>query len=60
MTASLEDGKHYSFYQGGFYNTTAKTVDALIVEHAAPPHIDYSVALVRFINTIVNGNPMTL
>lgn len=52
--------KHYSFYQSGFYNTTAKTVDAFIVEHAIPPDIDYSVALVKFVNTIVNANPMTL
>ena len=54
------DWKHYSLYQSGFYNTTAKTVDAFIVEHAIPPDIDYSVALVRFVNTIVYANPMTL
>jgi hypothetical protein len=60
VTANLENGKYYSFYQSGFYDATAKTVDAFIVEDAIPPDIDYSVALVRFVNAISNANPMTL
>jgi hypothetical protein len=60
LPATLEDGKAYSFYQSGFYNTTAKTVDAFIVEDAFVPEIDYSVAYVRFVHAISNANPMTL
>lgn len=55
----LERGKSYSFYQSGFYNTTAKTVDAFIVEDPIPP-LDYSVAYVRFVHAISNAAPMTL
>jgi len=60
VTANLEDGKYYSFYQSGFYDGTAKTVDAFIVEDAFPATIDYSAANVRFVNAISNANPMTL
>ncbi|HET9776929.1 MAG TPA: DUF4397 domain-containing protein [Gemmatimonadaceae bacterium] len=60
ITATLENGKYYSFYQSGFYNSTAKTVDAFIVEDAFPTTIDYSAAYVRFVNAISNANPMTL
>jgi len=60
VAAALEDGKHYSFYQSGFYNTTAKTVDAFIVEDPFIAEFDYSVAYVRFVNAISNANPMTL
>lgn len=60
VTATLEDGKHYSFYQSGFYNTTTKTVDAFIVEDAIPAEMDFTVAHVRFVNAISNANPMTL
>jgi hypothetical protein len=60
VPATLEAGKHYSFYQSGFYNSTAKTVDAFIVEDPFPATIDYSTAHVRFVNAISNANPMTL
>jgi hypothetical protein len=60
VATTLTDGKYYSFYQSGFYNTTAKTVEAFVVEDALPPTIDYSVASVRFVNAISNANPMTL
>jgi hypothetical protein len=60
VTANLEDGKFYSFYQSGFYDPTAKTVDAFIVEDAFPASIDYSTAYVRFVDAIANANPMTL
>ena len=32
VNATIEDGKYYSFYQSGIYNSTAKTVDAFVVE----------------------------
>lgn len=60
VQANLEAGKRYSFYQSGFYNTTAKTVDAFIVEDPFPNEFDYSVAYVRFVNAISNANPMAM
>lgn len=60
VSATIADGKRYSFYQSGFYNTTAKTVDAFIVEDIYPEAIDFSVATVRFVNAISNSSPMTL
>jgi hypothetical protein len=60
LQATIADGKYYSFYQSGFYDTTAKTVDAFIVEDAVPATIDDSVAYVRFVHGMSNANPMTL
>jgi hypothetical protein len=60
VQTTLEAGKRYSFYQSGFYSTTAKTVDAFIVEDPFPDEIDYTVALVRFVHAMSNANPMTL
>jgi hypothetical protein len=59
VSTSLEDGKRYSFYQSGIYDTTAKTVDAFVVEDPLPA-VDYTVAYVRFVNAIANADPMTL
>lgn len=56
---TIVDGKIYSYYLSGFYNTTAKTVDSFILEDALPA-IDFSVSNVRFVNAIANANPMTL
>ena len=56
---TLENGKAYSYYLSGFYNTTAKTVDSFIIEDDLPA-IDFSVSYVRFVNAIANANPMTL
>lgn len=60
VTTTLENGKSYSYYQSGFYNTTAKTVEAFVVEDPFAETIDWSVAYVRFVNAISNANPMTL
>jgi hypothetical protein len=60
ITATLEDGKNYSLYLSGFYNTTAKTVDGFIVEDGFPVEIDYTQAYVRFVHAISNANPLTL
>ena len=60
VAAALESGKAYSYYLSGFYNTTAKTVDAFIVEDNFVPEIDYTVAYVRFVHAISNANSMTL
>lgn len=60
LSTTIEAGKHYSFYQSGFYNTTTKTVDAFIVEDPFPAEPNYSVTYVRFVNAISNSSPMTL
>lgn len=60
VNTTLEDGKKYSFYMSGFYNTTTKTVEGFVVEDAFSAEMDYSVAQVRFVNAISNANPMTL
>jgi hypothetical protein len=60
LPATLEDGKKYSFYQSGVYNSTTKTVDAFIVEDPVAAQIDWTTAQVRFVHAIYNANPMTL
>lgn len=60
VAGTIADGKRYSYYMSGFYNTTAKTVDAFIVEDVYPDAIDFSVATVRFVNAISNSSAMTL
>lgn len=60
VPTTLEEGKHYSFYQSGLYDGTTKTVDAFIVEDNFVPQIDYTVAYVRFVHAVFNANPMTL
>jgi hypothetical protein len=60
LPATIADGKNYSFYQSGFYDGTAKTVDAFVVEDSFVAQIDFSVAYVRFVHAISNANPMTL
>jgi hypothetical protein len=63
VNATLDDGKYYSFYMSGFYNTTTKTVDGFVVDDPlsvqAQP-INYSVAYVRFVHAISNAGPLTL
>lgn len=60
VPGTLTDGKSYSVYLSGFYNTTAKTVEGFIVEDAYPASFDYTMAYVRFVHGISNANPMTL
>jgi hypothetical protein len=59
-SAALAEGKYYSLYLSGFYNTTTKTVESFIVEDPFVPQMDFTVAYVRFVNAISNSNPMTL
>jgi len=58
--ATIEDGKHYSLYTAGFYNTTAKTIESFVVEDPIPETIDFSQAMVRFVNASPNSAPVTL
>ena len=60
INATIADGKRYSLYMSGFYNTTAKTSDGFVVEDAYPAQIDYSVAQVRLVHAIANANALTL
>lgn len=60
VTATLEAGKYYSFYQSGKYDTGTKKVDAFVIEDAFTPSFDYTTAYVRFVHAVYNANPMTL
>lgn len=60
VTQAIEAGKSYSFFQSGIYNTTAKTVDAFIIEDPIPAAVDVSKAHVRFVHAVSNANPLTL
>ena len=56
----IENGKAYSFYMTGFYNTVAKTSDGFLVEDTFVPTIDFTVAYVRLVHGLANANPMQL
>ncbi len=58
--ASIADGKHYSFYQSGIYNTATKSADGFLVEDNFPATIDWTVSLVRLVHAISNAGPMSL
>ena len=60
VSTTIEDGKFYSFYVSGFYNTTTKSVEGFVVEDPFTVPADTTVALVRFVNAVSNANPMTL
>lgn len=57
---SIEDGKSYSFFQSGIYNSTSKTIDAFVVEDPIPTTVDVTKAHVRFVHAISNANPLNL
>lgn len=59
FSATIADGKYYSYYVSGFYNTATKTVESFVVEDPIPA-LDYTVAYVRFVNAISNSSPMVL
>jgi hypothetical protein len=60
IPATLADGKAYTLYMSGIYNTTAKTVEGFIVEDPVPESFNYTQAQVRFVNAISNSGPTTL
>ncbi|HEY2375823.1 MAG TPA: DUF4397 domain-containing protein [Gemmatimonadaceae bacterium] len=57
--ATLENGKFYSYYLSGIYNTSTKTVEGFVVEDPLPT-IDLTATYVRFVNASSNSQPMTL
>lgn len=60
LAANIADGKYYSFYMSGPYDSTAKRSDAFVVEDNFTEPTDFSTAQVRFVHAISNANPMTL
>jgi hypothetical protein len=58
--ATIEQGKSYSYYMSGFYNTGAKTSDGFIVEDDYDAEIDFTVAYVRFVHGSPNAAPLQL
>ena len=60
VATNIEDGKWYSFFLSGIYNTTTKKSDAFVVEDNFTQPTDFTKASVRFVNAISNANPMTL
>ena len=61
LPTTVEQGKFYSYYLSGIYNTTTKTSDAFIVEDVLPPTpTNFDVAYVRFVNASSTTQPMTL
>jgi hypothetical protein len=60
VTATIADGKSYSFYMSGFYDPVGKTVEGFVIEDPYSPAIDYTQSYVRFVNAISNSSPMIL
>jgi hypothetical protein len=60
FTATLDNGKYYSLYLSGFYNTTTKTSDSFLIEDNFGATIDFSAAYVRLVNASSNSAPQTL
>ncbi len=60
ITTTIADGKYYSFYMSGIYNTTTKTVEGFVIEDPFTAPTDFTKATVRFVHAISNANPMTL
>ena len=59
LSATLADGKAYSYYLSGVYNTTTKATDAFVTEDPIPS-VSYTEANVRFVNAVYNSSPMIL
>lgn len=60
VNTTIEDGKYYSFYMSGIYNTSTKNVEGFVVEDNFAIPTDTTLATVRFAHAISNANPMTL
>lgn len=60
VQTAIAEGKSYSLFVSGLYNTTTKQVEGFVVEDPIPTAIDYTTVSVRFVNAISNSSPMTL
>jgi hypothetical protein len=53
LNSDLQQGKYYSFFTAGVYNSTTKTTDAVILEDKIPA-LDTAAAYIRFVNLVPN------
>jgi hypothetical protein len=60
VAQTIVDGHYYSYYNSGFYNSTAKTVEAFVVEDPFTIPADFTTVSVRFVNASPNSSPMIL
>ncbi|GAA3976270.1 hypothetical protein GCM10022246_30890 [Pedobacter ginsengiterrae] len=56
LSQALTNGKYYSFYTSGIYNSTTKTAESFVIEDVLPASTESNtVSYVRFVNAIPNG-----
>src|SRR5512146_3583303 len=56
LSQTIADGKYYSFFMSGIYNTGTQTAEAFVVEDPIPTGtVDYTTAYVRLVNAVSNG-----
>jgi len=56
VSQTIVEGKYYTFFMSGIYNTTTKTAEAFVIEDPIPTGaVDFTIAHVRFVNAISNG-----
>ncbi|MEP6493867.1 MAG: DUF4397 domain-containing protein [bacterium] len=60
ISSTLAAGKHYSLFTSGFYDATAKTTDAFVVEDNFSEDIDFTKSSARLVNASSNSSPMTI
>ncbi|SOD20089.1 DUF4397 domain-containing protein [Pedobacter xixiisoli] len=54
INGDLQEGKYYSFFTCGLYNTTDKTTSSVILEDKIPT-LDTAAAYLRFVNLVPNA-----
>ncbi|GGI26582.1 DUF4397 domain-containing protein [Pedobacter mendelii] len=59
LNKQVVDGKNYSIYLSGLYNTVTKQTDVFVIDDILPP-IDSATAYVRFVHTCYNANAFDL
>ncbi len=60
VATNIVAGKYYSFYMSGAYDAVTKTAEAFVVEDNIPATVNWSQALVRFVNAGPTSAPLTL
>lgn len=59
-SATIADGKTYSYFVSGLYNTATKSADAFVLEDDLPAAFDWTSTYVRFVNASHNAPAITL
>lgn len=59
LPASVAQGRFYSFYMSGIYNTATKAAESFIIEDVMPA-VDFTGPYLRFVNASANPSPLTL